>query len=309
LGTVRSKYRANGAQKRGARRGRGRGAAGVALTLVGTSIGNLGDIAPRAVQALQDAEVIACEDTRNLRKLLSATGVSAKGKKLVVMADHNEAQAVRHVLQLLDRGVAVAVVTDAGMPGISDPGERIVAAAANSGHEIVVVPGPSAAIAGLVLSGLSTSRFAFEGFLPRKGSHRTARLKDIAREHRTVVLYEAPHRLRQTIADLAAACGPLRRVALARELTKLHEEVWRGTLEGAQAHVDEHEPRGEYVVVVDGAPPDAPATEDDIARALRARLRQGDSKKDAVAAVAADLDVAKRTVYSVGLKLGGDPDA
>jgi 16S rRNA (cytidine1402-2'-O)-methyltransferase len=283
----------------------------VPLTLIGTSIGNLGDIAPRAVAALQAAEVIACEDTRNVRKLLTATGVTAKGKKLVVMADHNEAQAVRHILDLLDRDVAVAVVTDAGMPGISDPGERVVAAAANAGHAIEVVPGPSAAIAGVVVSGLPTNRFVFEGFLPRKGSHRTARLKDIAKEHRTVVLYEAPHRLRQTVADLARACGPLRRVALARELTKLHEEVWRGTLGGAIEHLDEHEPRGEYVVVLDGAPPDPPATEDDVAAALVARLRGGQSKKDAVAAVAAELGVSKRVVYSVGLKLdsSGSPGA
>lgn len=277
------------------------GAGTGALVLVGTPIGNLGDLAPRAVEALRAANVIACEDTRNLRKLLSAAGVSTQGKRLLVMADHNEAAAVRQVLALLDEGERVAVVTDAGMPGVSDPGERIVAAAANAGHVVEVVPGPSAALAGLVVSGLSTSRFAFEGFLPRKGSGRTERLIAIASEPRTVVLYEAPHRVRQTLADLAGACGPLRRVALARELTKLHEEVFRGTLESAAGHVEQHEPRGEYVIVLDGAPPPQAATEDDIAAALQSHRSAGESKKDAIAAVAAELHVPKRRVYAIAL--------
>jgi 16S rRNA (cytidine1402-2'-O)-methyltransferase len=277
----------------------------VTLVLVGTSIGNLGDIAPRAVEALAQAEVIACEDTRNARKLLTAIGVSAAGKRLMVMADHNEPAAVSHVLDLLDQGKRVAVVTDAGMPGISDPGERMVAAAAEAGHPVEVVPGPSAALAGLVVSGLPTARFVFEGFLPRKGSGRTERLRAVAAEPRTVVLYEAPHRVRQTVDDLAGACGPHRRVALARELTKLHEEVFRGTLHDAAAHLHEHEPRGEYVVVLDGAPPAQPATHDDIAEALGARLATGVSKKDAIAEVAADLGVPKRAVYNVALEKPG----
>lgn len=273
----------------------------MSLVLIGTSIGNLGDIAPRAIEALRDAEVIACEDTRNVRKLLSAVHVSAAGKRLVVMADHNEAHAVRQVLALLDDDKRVAVVTDAGMPGISDPGERIVAAAANAGHVIEVIPGASAALAGLVVSGLPTSRFVFEGFLPRKGSGRTERIAAVASEPRTVVLYEAPHRVRQTLDDLASACGPLRRVALARELTKLHEEVFRGSLEAAVRHFEEHEPRGEFVIVLDGAPPGPPATVDDIAGALQARISAGESKKEAVAAVATDLGVPKRIVYDVAL--------
>ena len=279
----------------------------MSLVLVGTSIGNLGDIAPRAVEALQSAEVIACEDTRNVRKLLTAVNVSAAGKRLVVMADHNEAHAVRQVLAMLDDGKRVAVVTDAGMPGISDPGERLVAAAANAGHTIEIVPGASAALAGLVVSGLPTSRFVFEGFLPRKGSGRTERLRAVSTEPRTVVLYEAPHRVRQTLDDLAAACGPLRRVALARELTKLHEQVVRGSLQRAIDHFEEHEPRGEFVIVLDGAPPAPPATEDDIAGALRARMEAGESKKEAVAAVAADLAVSKRVVYNVALGVASPP--
>ncbi|MDQ1444257.1 MAG: rRNA (cytidine1402-2-O)-methyltransferase [Acidimicrobiaceae bacterium] len=278
--------------------GRGR------LVLVGTPIGNLGDLAPRAIEALTDAKTIACEDTRNLRKLLSAAGVSTAGKRLLVMADHNEAAAIRQVLALLDKGERVAVVTDAGMPGVSDPGERIVAAAANANHLIEVVPGPSAALAGLVVSGLPSHRFVFEGFLPRKGSGRSERLQAVADEPRTTVLYEAPHRVAQTVRDLADACGPLRRVALARELTKLHEEVFRGSLAGAVEHVDAHEPRGEYVIVLDGAPPPGPATEQDIADALARHQGAGESKKDAIAAVAAELRVPKRVVYNVALTSG-----
>ena len=273
----------------------------MSLVLVGTPIGNLGDLAPRAVEALAEADVIACEDTRNLRKLLSAVGVSAKGKRLLVMADHNEPAAVRQVLALLDEGQNVAVVTDAGMPGVSDPGERIVAAAAAANHKVEVVPGPSAALAGLVVSGLPTNRFVFEGFLPRKGSGRTERLAAVREETRTIILYEAPHRVRQTVADLQEACGPLRRVVLARELTKLHEEVFRGTLQSAAEHVAANEPRGEYVIVLDGAPPPAPATEDDIAAALDAHRRAGETKKDAIAAVAAELHVPKRRVYEIAV--------
>src|SRR5207237_812656 len=155
----------------------------------------------------------------------------------------------------LGRGQRVAVVSDAGMPGISDPGERLVRAALDAGFAVEVVPGPSAAISALVVSGLPAGRFAFEGFLPRKGSGRTERVVAVATERRTVVVYEAPHRLARTLADLAAACGGDRRVVLARELTKLHEETWRGTLAEAVDHVTEVAPRGEYVVVLDGAPP------------------------------------------------------
>jgi 16S rRNA (cytidine1402-2'-O)-methyltransferase len=281
----------------------------VSLTLVGTPIGNLGDLPPRAVDALQQAETIACEDTRNLRKLLSAAGVSIKGKRLLVMADHNEANAVRQVLELLDQGTNVAVVSDAGMPGISDPGERIVAAAAEAGHAVEIVPGPSAALAGLVVSGLPTHRFVFEGFLPRKGSARAERLAAVAGEPRTVVLYEAPRRVRQTLDDLVDACGPGRRVALARELTKLHEEVFRGTLGEARAHTEANEPRGEYVIVVDGAPQPDDATDDDIKHALDAHQRAGETKKDAIAAVAAELRVPKKVVYAIALGEGAGAGA
>ena len=270
--------------------------------VVATPIGNLGDLSPRAVEALATADVIACEDTRHTRKLLTHAGVT--GRTLVAVHDHNEAAAARQLLERLDRGERVALVTDAGMPGIADPGERLVAAVAAAGLPVEVVPGPSAVVAALVVSGLPTSRFSFEGFLPRKGAERAERLAAVAAERRTTVLYEAPHRLRAAVADLARACGPARRVALVRELTKVHEEVWRGTLGGAVAHVEEREPRGEYVVVVDGAPPPAPADASDVERALAERLAAGDDKRSAIAAVATALPVPKRQVYDAALRLG-----
>lgn len=271
------------------------------LVIVATPIGNLGDLSPRAVEALAAADVIACEDTRRTRKLLSHAGVPAR--HLVAVHDHNEASQVRRLLALLDAGQRVVLVSDAGTPGIADPGERLVAAATAGGTRVEVVPGPSAVIAALVVSGLPTGRFCFEGFLPRKGQGRAERLVALAAERRTSVLYEAPHRARQTVADLVEACGPLRRAVLVRELTKVFEEAWRGTLGGLAAHLDQAEPRGELVLVLDGAPPPARATAEDVEAALRHRLDAGADKKGAIAAVAADLDVPRREVYEVATRL------
>lgn len=267
------------------------------LVLVGTPIGNLGDLAPRATAALEAAQLVCCEDTRRTGRLLQHAGVRAAA--LRVVNEHTEADAVPDVLARLGRGEVVAVVSDAGMPGISDPGERLVAAAVAAGHVVEVVPGPSAALAGLVASGLPTGRFAFEGFLPRKGSARSARLAEVAAERRTVVLYEAPHRLARTVGDLAAACGTERPVALARELTKLHEEHWRGTLAEAVQHVAEREPRGEYVIVLAGAPEPEEADDDAVRRALAAARSEGLSTRDAAARVAAELGVPKRRAYDL----------
>jgi 16S rRNA (cytidine1402-2'-O)-methyltransferase len=282
-----------GADGSGPRRG--------ALILVATPIGNLGDLAPRAIEALASADVVACEDTRRTGRLLEHAGVRAP--RLLVVNDHTEPIQVRTVLDLLDAGQRVAVVTDAGTPGISDPGERLVAAAANAGHVVEVVPGPSAAVAALVASGLPAGRFCFEGFLPRKGSGRRERLVALAAECRTMVFYEAPHRVPRTLADLAEALGPTRRVTIARELTKLHEELWRGSLEGAQAWAEEHPPRGEFVLVVAGAPAAAPAEDADIVAALEAELAGGASKRDAAASVAVALRVPKRRAYDLAVAL------
>lgn len=273
------------------------------LVLVGTPIGNLADLSPRAVEVLGTADLVVCEDTRRTGRLLQAAGVSAK--KLLAAHDHNEAAQIGTVLDRLRAGETVAIVTDAGMPGISDPGERMVRAAAEAGIEVVVVPGPSAAVAALVLSGLPTGRFAFEGFLPRSGSGRTERLAALAGERRTIVLYEAPHRMARTVADLAAALGGDRRVAIGRELTKMHEEVWRGSLADAVAHTETIEPRGEHVLVVDGAPEVPAATDDELTAAVTRMIGDGLSTRDAVAEVAQTYDVSKRRVYDLATAARG----
>jgi len=273
--------------------------AGGRLVVVATPIGNLGDLSPRAVEALAGADVIACEDTRRTRALLTAAGVRAP--RLLAVHDANEAERADAVVALLEGGTTVALVSDAGTPAVSDPGQRVVAAAVAAGHPVTVVPGPSAAIAALVASGLPTDRFVFEGFLPRKGAERGRRLAAAAAEQRTVVLYEAPHRVARTAADLAAACGPDRPVALARELTKVHEEVWRGTLRDLVARVAEVAPRGEHVLVLGGAAEAAAAGDADIEAALADRLAAGDDRRAAVAAVTEALGVPRRRVYELSL--------
>jgi 16S rRNA (cytidine1402-2'-O)-methyltransferase len=272
-----------------------------ALVLVGTPIGNLGDLSPRAVEELAKADVVCCEDSRRTGRLLQHAGVRAR--ELLVVNDHNEKQRVGEVLLRLSRGERVAVVTDAGMPGIADPGERLVAAASRDGFTIEVVPGPSAAVAGLVASGLPTGRFVFEGFLSRKSGARRERLQSLVDDERTLVFYEAPHRLEQTLVDLADVLGGWRRVAVARELTKLHEEVWRGHLSEAAAWAAESGPKGEIVLVVQGQLRAGPPSEDDVEAAVQARLDAGDSPRDAASAVAAELGVPKRQAYEVANRL------
>jgi 16S rRNA (cytidine1402-2'-O)-methyltransferase len=269
--------------------------------LVATPIGNLGDLSPRAVEALAGADAVACEDTRRTGRLLQHAGVKAKA--LLVVNDHTEVAKTGEILDRLGRGERVAVVTDAGTPGISDPGERLVRAAVQAGHVVEVIPGPSAVIAALVASGLPTGRFVFEGFLPRKGSGRKERLAELAGERRTVVLYEAPHRLTATLTDLAAAFGPDRAVVVARELTKLHEQLWRGTLAGGAAWAEEATPKGEMVLVVGGADEAPPAGDEAVTAALRTLLDAGQTTRDAVAEVAATLGVPKRRVYALATAL------
>jgi 16S rRNA (cytidine1402-2'-O)-methyltransferase len=270
-----------------------------ALILVGTPIGNLGDLAPRAVEALRAADVIACEDTRHSRKLLTASGIDGR---LISVHGHNERSKTTELVESMLAGTRLAFITDAGMPGISDPGERLVEAALAAGVPVEVVPGPSAVIAALVVSGLPTDRFVFEGFLPRKGKDRTTRLAEIAAERRTAVLYEAPHRLDSLIDDLAEVCEATRRVVIARELTKKFEEVWRGTLEDAVVRVVDIEARGEHVVVLEGAR-GRQASADDVRTALEDLHAAGVDRREAVAEVTSDLGVAKRQVYDVALEV------
>lgn len=271
------------------------------LVLVATPIGNLGDLSPRAVEALAAADLVCCEDTRRSGRLLQHAGVRAK--RLRRVDDHTEVAATADVLEVLSSGGSVAVVTDAGTPGISDPGQRLVQAAIEAGYAVSAVPGPAALVMALVVSGLQTERFVFEGFMPRSGSARSERLSEIAGERRTTVLYEAPHRVARTVSDLAGVCGPERRVALCRELTKMHEEVWRGSLADAVAHLAANEPIGEFVVVLEGAPAAAPLEDDDVVTLLRDALASGMTKRDAAAHVAAQTGRPKRLVYSLALPL------
>jgi len=272
-----------------------------ALVLVATPIGNLGDISQRAIEALKAADIICCEDTRHSGKLLAHFGVT--GKKLVVINEHTEYDAREEIVSLVTSGSNVALITDAGTPGISDPGERLVVAVTNAGGVVTAVPGPSALTMALVISGLPTSRFVFEGFLPRSGAERTERLAMATTESRTTVFYEAPHRLVKTLSDLTTACGAMRGVVLARELTKLHEEIWRGTLQDANMHVAKTEPRGEYVIILEPAKPPAPPTDEELLAAIRAEIAKGVSRKDSAARVSARFGVAKRTVYELALQV------
>lgn len=272
------------------------------LVLVATPIGNLGDLPPRAVEALVNAEVVGCEDTRRTGRLLEAVGASAR--RLVVVNDHTEAAVLPELVDIVRRGGVVALVSDAGTPGIADPGARLVAAVAAAGLDVDLVPGPSSPIAALVLSGLPTGRFVVEGFLPRRGPERAGRLADIAAEQRTTVILEAPHRMVRTVGDLAAVCGSGRRVALCRELTKLHQEVWRGTLGEAGGHLDASAPRGEYVVVLDGAPPPREPTDAELAAALNVERTGGATTRDAVDRVALATGASRRRVYGIAVGAG-----
>ena len=271
------------------------------LVLVGTPIGNLGDLSPRALEALGQAAVVACEDTRRTGRLLSHFGIASP--TYIVVNEHTEGDAAERVIGHVQRGDVVVLVSDAGMPGVSDPGEFLVSRAIEAGVTVEVVPGPSAVLHALVASGLTTSRFVFEGFLPRKGSGRALRLREVSEEHRTVILFEAPHRLEKTLNDLVDVCGGERRIVLARELTKLHEEIWRGTVSGAIERCAEVDPRGEYVLVLEGAPPAAEATEEEIREAVELALGRGLSKKDAAAEVAELFAVARNRVYEIAIAL------
>ena len=270
------------------------------LSVVATPIGNLEDLSPRAAAALARADVIACEDTRVTRKLLTRVDSRAK---LVAYHARNERARVPELVRRVVAGDRVALVTDAGTPGISDPGHRLVAACLDAGVRVEVVPGPSAAVAALVLSGLPSARFVFEGFLPRTATQRRRRLRSLSGEERTIVLFESPHRLKESLVDIVDALGD-RRAIMARELTKMHEEVVRGRLSDLLARADEGV-RGELTLVVEGATEPASAAEDaDVAARLRALIAEGVAKKDAIARVAREVDVAKRDVYQIALDEG-----
>ncbi|MPZ68780.1 MAG: 16S rRNA (cytidine(1402)-2'-O)-methyltransferase [Actinobacteria bacterium] len=266
------------------------------LILCGTPIGNLEDLSPRAERSLREADVVACEDTRRTRKLLSHFGIRAKD--LVVYHEGNERRQASGLFERIVGGETVVLVSDAGMPGLSDPGYRLVKLCADSGVTVEVVPGPSAAIAALAISGLPPGRFTFEGFFPRKKGDRRRRIEDLATDARTMIIYDSPHRIEETLEDLVDLLGE-RPAALARELTKMHEEVRRGSLADLLAGVRKEPPRGEIVLLIGGAvhehKPVPEAAE--LAQMVRAMMEDGTDRKEAMHTVAREAGVPKRVVF------------
>lgn len=271
------------------------------LYLVATPIGNLGDFSPRAVETLETVDFIAAEDTRVSVKLLNHFEIK---KPMVSYHEHNQASAGQAILNRLLGGESCALVTDAGTPAVSDPGEGLVQLCAQAGVEVLSIPGCCAAVNALAVSGLPTRRFTFEGFLSVNKKERRAHLESLRGEQRTMLFHEAPHKLRTTLQDLKDTFGPQRRIALCRELTKLHEETMRTTLEEAVAYYAENAPKGEYVLVVAGAEPeDAPAVslEEAVEEVLRLR-EDGVGTKDAVHQVAKATGLSRNELYAAAMK-------
>lgn len=275
------------------------------LFVVATPIGNLGDMTDRARSVLASVDVVACEDTRRLRRLATHFGIAMPS--CVVVDEHREDAVVdRLVARLLD-GESVALTTDAGTPLVSDPGYRLVAGAADAGIEVCAVPGASAVLAALVVSGLPTDRFAVDGFLPRRGAGRQRRLDDLSTESRTTVIFESPRRLAATLDELADRLGD-RPVAVCRELTKTFEETWRGGLIDAAAYWSNQQVRGELVIVIGGAVP-ADVSDDDVLAALERALTSGARRREAIDAVVAQLGVGRNRVYALATGASHpDPD-
>jgi 16S rRNA (cytidine1402-2'-O)-methyltransferase len=266
------------------------------LVLAGTPIGDIADAPPRLAEELAGADVVAAEDTRRLRRLTQGLGVQPKGR-VVSYFEGNEAARTPELVEALLGGARVLLVTDAGMPSVSDPGYRLVAAAVERDIKVTAVPGPSAVLTALALSGLPVDRFCFEGFLPRKAGERLSRLREVADERRTLVYFEAPHRLDDTLAAMAEAFGAERRAAVCRELTKTYEEIKRGPV-GELAEWAAEGVRGEITVVVEGAPEKAEELDaDELVRRVRVREEAGERRKEAIAAVAVEAGVPKRAVF------------
>ncbi|BFU42240.1 16S rRNA (cytidine(1402)-2'-O)-methyltransferase [Krasilnikovia sp. MM14-A1004] len=270
------------------------------VVLVGAPLGNIGDASTRLRETLATADVVAAEDTRRLARLARDLGIGVAGR-VVSYFEGNEERRTPELVEALRSGAVVAVVTDGGMPSVSDPGYRLVRAALDAGFPVTAAPGPSAVTTALALSGLPSDRFVFEGFLPRTPAGRRSRLRELAAEPRTLVFFEAPHRITGALADLAATFGPERPAAVCRELTKTYEQVRRGGLGELAAWAAEAEPRGEITVVVAGAsatPPARPA-DADLRAAVAEREAAGTSRRDAIAAVAHEYGLRKREVYAL----------
>lgn len=266
------------------------------LSLVATPIGNLEDISFRAVRTLQESDFIAAEDTRHSGMLLKHFEIK---KPMISYREHNQNSAGERILSLLREGKRVSLISDAGLPGISDPGIHLVRLAIENQIPYTVIPGASAGITALVYSGLPTERFVFEGFVPVKGSLRKEQLQKIAQETRTIILYEAPHRIRKTLADLLGYCEPTRRLVIVRELTKIYEEALRGTLEELYDQIEKHEIKGELVLLLEGAKEVLETVPDEEGLLLQMEQlhNQGKSKKEAVELVAKRYGIRRQELY------------
>ena len=277
------------------------------LYLVGTPIGNLEDMTFRAVRVLKEVDLIAAEDTRNSRNLLQYFDIHTP---MASYHEHNEEEKSSELLEKLQNGTSLAVITDAGMPGISDPGYRLVVKAWEAGVEVIPVPGPTAMTSALVSSGFPTDRFAFEGFLPRKSNQRRTSLQEMASETRTLIFYEAPHRLVETLEDMQTVLGSNRMVLVARELTKKHEEKIRGTIEQVLAHFTATPPKGEIVIILAGNTEMETLQEEmgwesmTIVQHIEALMDAGLSKKQAIKEVAQERNLPKSQVYQEAIQIG-----
>jgi 16S rRNA (cytidine1402-2'-O)-methyltransferase len=268
------------------------------LYLVGTPIGNLEDITYRAVRILSEVDLIAAEDTRHSIKLLNHLKIS---KPMISYHDNNRISRAKELVNKLKEGLNIALISDAGMPSISDPGEELVSMAISQGIEVTAVPGPSASLTALILSGLPSGRFVFEGFLPQKHSDRVKFLEAIKYEERTVIFYEGPHRVKNMLADVRKVFGE-RRVSVFRELTKVHEEAIRGTISEVIAHFETNEPRGEFVIVVEGSKKKENTSDYSdltIEEHVRRYIEQGYGRMDAMKLAAKDRGISKRDIYGL----------
>jgi 16S rRNA (cytidine1402-2'-O)-methyltransferase len=271
------------------------------LYVVGTPIGNLEDMTFRAVRILQTVDTIAAEDTRHTGKLLQHFQIKTNQ---ISYHQHNRQQRLPELLHQLTTGKTIALVTDAGMPSISDPGYELVQGAIEAGIPVIPIPGATAGITALSASGLPTDRFVFEGFLPASGQERQQRLEVLAAESRTLIFYESPYRLQQTLEDFAHIFSPSRQIVLARELTKLHEQFWRGTIEEAIAYYTDHDPKGEFTLILAGAPAEAPVLSEAALKAeLSQLINQGLSRSQAARQLSHLTNLPRRHLYQIALSL------
>ena len=276
-----------------------------ALVVIGTPIGNLGDISERAIRELREVDLICCEDTRRTGKLLNLLNITPR-PDLEVLNEHTEEKRANEILNRITAGLRVALVTDAGMPGIADPGQYLIKSAIDHEINLEIVPGPTAGIVALIASGLPTSRFVFQGFIPRKGEERQRRIEEIARDDKTTVIYESGKRIERTIEDLLNVCGDEREAIIARELTKMHEEIQRGTLRLLHTKMSDISTKGEFVLILSGFSEDHYVSDSHLKEELQEIIGSGKSKRDAVKGLTSKYQLSKRRVYDLSIEISVD---